>query len=130
MQQFPRTQRLRIIRDDSINQRYVSILFGKKNFFVYDLKYNKFINDISSVINRLNLKDDLLINEEQLNLIMKSFLSMVKDNPVYDLKMYQLDPKIFGPNKEQIALYVDHEKSILYILKFYIIIAKSKQRIF
>jgi len=120
MQQFPRTQRLRIIRDDSINQRYVSILFGKKNFFVYDLKYNKFINDISSVINRLNLKDDLLINEEQLNLIMKSFLSMVKDNPVYDLKMYQLDPKIFGPNKEQIALYVDHEKSILYILKFYI----------
>ena len=121
IQQFPRTQRIRIIRDDSsINQRYVSILFGKRSFFVYDLKYNKFINDISSVINRLNLKDDLLINEEQLNVIMKSFLSLVKENPIYDLKKYQLDAKIFGPNKEQIALYVDYEKSILYILKFYI----------
>ena len=121
IQQFPRTQRIRIIRDDSsINQRYVSILFGKRSFFVYDLKYNKFINDISSVINRLNLKDDLLINEEQLNVIMKSFLSLVKENPIYDLKKYQLDAKIFGPNKEQEALYVDYEKSILYILKFYI----------
>ena len=121
LQQFPRTQRLRIIRDDSdINQRYVSILFGKRNFFVYDLKYNKFINDLSSVINKLNLKDDLLINEEQLTVIMKSYLSLVKDSPIYDLKRYQLDPKIFGPNKEQVALYVDYEKSILYILKFYI----------
>ena len=121
IQQFPRTQKIRIIKDDSsINQRYVSILFGKRNFFVYDLKYNKFINDISSVINSLNLKDDLLINEEQLNVIMKSFLSLIKENPIYDLKKYQLDAKIFGPNKEQIALYVDYEKSILYILKFYI----------
>ena len=114
MQQFPRTQRLRIIRDDSINQRYVSILFGKKNFFVYDLKYNKFINDISSVINRLNLKDDLLINEEQLNLIMKSFLSMVKDNPVYDLKMYQLDPKIFGLIKNK-SLFMLIMRNLYYI---------------
>ena len=121
IQQFPRTQRIRIIRDDSsINQRYVSVLFGKKSFFVYDLKYNKFINDISRVINKLNLKDDLLINEEQLTVIMKSFLSLVKENPIYDLRRYQLDPKIFGPNKEQVALYVDYEKSILYILKFYI----------
>ena len=121
IQQFPRTQKIRIIKDDSsINQRYVSILFGKRNFFVYDLKYNKFINDISSVINRLNLKDELLINEEQLNIIMKSYLSLIKENPIYDLKKYQLDEKIFGPNKEQIGLYVDYEKSILYILKFYI----------
>ena len=121
IQQFPRTQKIRIIKDDSsINQRYVSILFGKRNFFVYDLKYNKFINDISSVINMLNLKDELLINEEQLNIIMKSYLSLIKENPIYDLKKYQLDEKIFGPNKEQIGLYVDYEKSILYILKFYI----------
>ena len=87
IQQFPRTQKIRIIKDDSsINQRYVSILFGKRNFFVYDLKYNKFINDISSVINMLNLKDELLINEEQLNIIMKSYLSLIKENPIYDLK--------------------------------------------
>ena len=121
IQQFPRSQRIRIIKDESnSNQRYVSVLFGKKNFFVYDLKYNKFINDINSVIHKLNLKDDLLINEEQLTVIMKSFLSLVKENPIYDLKNYHLDEKIFGPNKEQIALYVDYEKSILYILKFYI----------
>ena len=121
LQQFPRTQRIRIIKDDSnLNSRYVSILFGKKNFFVYDLKYHKFINDIRSVINKLNLKDELLINDEQLTVIMKSFLSLVKDNPIYDLKKYQLDPKIFGPNKEKIAIYVDYEKSIVYILKFYI----------
>ena len=121
IQQFPPTQRIRIIKDDSsTNQRYVSVLYGKKNFFVYDLKYNKFISDVSSVINQLNLKDDLLINEEQLTVIMKSYLSLVKENPIYDLKKYKLDEKIFGPNKEQIALYVDYEKSILYILKFYI----------
>ena len=120
IQQFPKNQKIRIVRDSDITQRYVSILFGKRNFFVYDLKYNKFINDISSVINKLNLTDDLLINEEQLTVIMKSFLSMIKDNPIYDLKKYNLDEKIFGPKKEKIALYVDYEKSSLYILKFYI----------
>ena len=121
IQQFPRNQKLRIIKDDSsINQRYVSILLGKKNFFVYDLQENKFINDISSVMNKLNLDDELLINEEHLNIIMKSFLSLVKEKPIYDLRKYKLDEKIFGPNKERNAIYVDYEKSILYILKFYI----------
>ena len=127
IQQFPRAQKIRIIKDDTnTNQRYVSILFGKKNFFVYDLKYNKFINDVSSVMNKLNLKDDLLINEERLTMIMKSFLSLIKENPVYDLSRYQLEEKIFGPNKEKIALYVDYEKSALYIMKFYI--NKNKQQ--
>ena len=121
IQQFPRAHKIRIIKDDSTtNQRYVSILFGKKNFFVYDLKYNKFINDVSSIIHKLDLRDDLLINEERLTVIMKSFLSLIKENPIYDLSRYQLDEKIFGPNKEKIALYVDYEKSTLYILKFYI----------
>ena len=121
IQQFPRAHKIRIIKDDTTtNQRYVSILFGKKNFFVYDLKYNKFINDVSSIIHKLDLRDGLLINEERLTVIMKSFLSLVKENPIYDLSRYQLDEKIFGPNKEKIALYVDYEKSVLYILKFYI----------
>ena len=120
IQQFPRNQRLRIIKNNSKNQRYVSILFGKKNFFVYDLQENKFVNDISSIFNKLNLNDELLINEEQLGVIMKSFLSLIRDKPVYDLKKYQLDEKIFGPNKEKIAVYADYEKSVLYILKFYI----------
>ena len=121
LQQFPRSQKIRIVKDNSsMNSRYVSILFGKKTFFVYDLKYNKFINDVGSFINRIELKDNLLINEEQLTVIMKSFISLIKDNPIYDLKKYNLDEKIFGPKKEQIALYVDYQKSILYILKFYI----------
>ena len=120
VQQFPRNQRIKIIKDNSIDQRYVSILFGKKNFLVYDLLENKFVNDISSVFNKLNLDDELLINDEQLSVIMKSFLSLIKNKPVYDLRKFNLDEKIFGPNKERIALYVDYEKSILYILKFYI----------
>ena len=120
MQQFPRNQKLKIIRENSTNQRYVSILLGKKNFFVYDLQDNKFLNDISSVFNKLNLDDELLISEEQLPIIMKSFLSLIKDKPIYDLKKYKLDEKLFGPNKEKIAVYVDYQKSILYILKFYI----------
>ena len=121
LQQLPRAQKIRIIKDDTnTNQRYVNILFGKKNLLVYDLKYNKFINDVSSIMHKLDLKDDLLINEERLNMIMKSFLSLIKENPVYDLTRYQLDEKVFGPNKEKIALYVDYEKSALYIMKFYI----------
>ncbi len=120
IQQFPRNQRIKIIKSNSIYQRYVGILFGKKNFFVYDLQENKFVNDISSVFSKLNLDDELFINEEQLSVIMKSFLSLIKDKPVYDLRKFKLDEKIFGPNKERIAFYVDYEKSILYILKFYI----------
>ena len=120
IQQFPRNQKLKIIRENSTNQRYVSILLGKKNFFVYDLQENKFLNDAGSVINKLNLDDELLISEEQLSVIMKSFLSLIKDKPVYDLRKYKLDEKLFGPKKEKIAVYVDYEKSILYILKFYI----------
>ena len=120
VQQFPRNQKINIIKEDSNNQRYVSILFGKKNFLVYDLEENKFVNDIGSVFNKLNLDDELLINEEQLSVIMKSFLSLIKDKPVYDLRKFKLDEKIFGPNKEKVAIYVDYEKSILYILKFYI----------
>ena len=121
IQQFPRNQRLRILKDNSSsNQRYVSILLGKKNFFVYDLQENNFVNDIGSVMSKLNLDDELLINEEQLSVIMKSFLSLVKDKPIYDLRKYKLDEKLFGPKKEKIALYVDYEQSILYILKFYI----------
>ena len=121
IQQFPRNQKLRIIKDkSSVNQRYVSILFGKKSLFVYDLQENNFVNDIGNVINKINLDDELLINEEQLGVIMKSFLSLVKTKPVYDLKKYKLDAKVFGPKKERIAVYVDYEKSVLYILKFYI----------
>ena len=121
LQQFPRNQKLKIIKDNSsINQRYVSILLGKKSFFVYDLQDNQFINDIASISSKLNLDDELLINEEQLSIIMKSFLSLIKDKPIYDLRKYKLDEKIFGPKKERIAVYVDYEKSILYILKFYI----------
>ena len=89
MQQFPRNQKLKIIRENSTNQRYVSILLGKKNFFVYDLQENKFLNDISSIFNKLNLDDELLISEEQLSVIMKSFLSLIKDKPVYDLRKYK-----------------------------------------
>ena len=121
IQQFPRNQKLRILKDNSsTNQRYVSILLGKKNFFVYDLQENNFVNDIGSVMNKLNLDDEFLINEEQLSIIMKSFLSLVKDKPIYDLRKYKLDEKLFGPKKEKIALYVDYEQSILYLLKFYI----------
>ena len=120
IQQFPRNQRIQIIRENSINQRYVSIFIGKRTFLCYDLQENKFVDDISGVMNKLNLDDELLINEEQLSVIMKSFLSLVKDKPIYDLRKYNLDEKIFGPEKEKIALCVDYEKSILYILKLYI----------
>ena len=121
IQQFPRNQKLRILKDNSsTNQRYVSILLGKKNFFVYDLQENNFVNDIGTVMSKLNLDDELLINEEHLSIIMKSFLSLVKDKPIYDLRKYKLDEKLFGPKKERIALYVDYEQSILYLLKFYI----------
>ena len=120
MQQMPRNQKIKIIKEDSINQRYVSIFVGKKTFLCYDLQENKFVDDINGVINKLNLDDELLINEEQLSVIMKSFLSLVKDKPIYDLRKYKLDEKIFGPEKEKVAIYVDYEKSILYILKFYI----------
>ena len=119
LQQFPRHQRITILKDKAhINQRYVTILLGRKPFVVYDLQDNRFVND--NVSNKLNYEDEVLINSEQLNMIMKSFLSLAKEKPIYDLRKYKLDEKLFGPKKERIAIYLDYYKSILYILKFYI----------
>jgi hypothetical protein len=55
LQQFPRHQRITILKDKApINQRYVTILLGRKPFVVYDLQENRFINDnISFLLNPL-----------------------------------------------------------------------------
>ena len=121
LQQFPKHQMLKILKDDnSTSQRYVSILLGKKNFFVFDIKENKFVNDISSIYPQISQNDNLLLNEEQLSVIISSYFENINKKPVFDLKKYQLNEKLFGAKKEKNAVYIDYEKGILYILKFYI----------
>ena len=121
LQQFPKHQMLKILKDENAtSQRYVSILLGKKNFFVFDIKENKFVNDIASIYPQLSQSDDLLLNEEQLTVITNSYFENVNKRPAFDLRKYQLDAKLFGPKKEKNAVFVDYTKGILYLLKFYI----------